>query len=88
LLNFRSGTGRWNCSGEAVGISDPRMYRLTVSALLAEAAAFVCCGFLIGLIYGDWRAVVAAQALLMACEGAGYAIEGWLRRRRERRAAQ
>jgi hypothetical protein len=64
------------------------MYRLTVSAILVEAAAFVICGFLVGLIYGDWRAVVAAQALLMVCEGAGYLIEGWLRRRRDARQAQ
>jgi hypothetical protein len=42
------------------------------------------CGFLVGLVYGDWRAVVAAQPLLLACGGTGYLIEGRLRRRRER----
>jgi hypothetical protein len=63
------------------------MYQITVQTLFVEAAAFVVCGFLVGLIYGGWRAVIAAQALLMTCEGAGYAIEGWLRHRRERRGA-
>ena len=63
------------------------MYQLTVKALFVEATAFVVCGFLVGLIYGDWRAVVAAQALLIACEGVGYLIEGRIRRRHEQRQA-
>jgi hypothetical protein len=62
-------------------------YKLTITTLFVEAAALVICGFLVGLLYGDWRAAVVAQALLMAFEGTGYAIEGWLRRRRERRQA-
>jgi hypothetical protein len=63
------------------------MYQLTVKALFVEATAFVVCGFLVGLIYGDRRVVVAAQALLIACEGVGYLIEGRIRRRHEQRQA-
>jgi hypothetical protein len=62
------------------------MYQLTVKALLLEAAAIVLCGWLVGLIYADWRTVVGAQAVFVLCQVAGYGIEGWLRRRRERQA--
>ena len=64
------------------------MYQLTVKALFAEAAALVVVGFLVGLIFDNWRAIIAVQALFVACEYAGYLIEGWLRRRRERHRAQ
>jgi hypothetical protein len=61
------------------------MHQFTPKAIFVEAAAIVVCGFLVGLIYDSWKAVVIAQGLLVACEAAGYAIEGWLRRRREMR---
>jgi diacylglycerol kinase len=57
-------------------------YQFCVKAIFLEAAAFVACGFLVGLAYGTWKAIVAAQLLLLACEVAGYAIERWLNRRR------
>jgi hypothetical protein len=40
------------------------MYQLTVKALFVEAAALVVCGFLVGLIYDSWKAVIVAQGLL------------------------
>jgi hypothetical protein len=60
------------------------MYPLTVKALFAEAGALVVVGFLVGLVFDSWRAIIVAQGLFVACEYCGYLIEGWLHRRRER----
>jgi hypothetical protein len=52
------------------------MYKLTLTAIFVEATALVLVGFLVGLLYGSWEAVVVTQGAFVACEAIGYAIEG------------
>jgi hypothetical protein len=56
-----------------------------VQALFIEAAVFVAVGFITGIIFGLWQAIVFVQPVLALCEIGGYFIGGMLwRRRRDR----
>jgi hypothetical protein len=57
-------------------------YTFCVKALAVEAAALVLAGWIAGMVFGTWTAVIAAQLLLYGCAWVGYRIEGHLHLRR------
>jgi hypothetical protein len=59
-------------------------YQFCARAILLEAAALIVAGFVAGMVFDRWQAILGAQAAVLVSEVAGYAIESWLHRRRGR----
>jgi hypothetical protein len=57
-------------------------YKFCCRAMAAEAALLLATGVVAGVLYQDWRDVVAFQALLVGSAAIGHRIESYWHRRR------
>lgn len=57
-------------------------YQFCVRAIFVEAAALIAAGFVAGMVFDSWQAIIGAQAAFLVCEWIGYRIEDWRHRRR------